>query len=115
MNYVKCRVGDLFDIHPTKAYKGNNSDILSDNGTIPVVANNSTNNGIGGYSLLEPTEKGGIITFSDTTTSDSIFYPFLHELMHIWLYEKGYKNQKDGCFTFEDICDFMATEYQTHN
>lgn len=74
MNYVKCRVGDLFDIHPTKAYKGNNSDILSDNGTIPVVANNSINNGIGGYSLLNPTEKGGIITFSDTTTSDSIFY-----------------------------------------
>ena len=31
-----------------------------------------------------------------------------HELLHIWLYEKGYKNQKDGCFTFEDICEICA-------
>lgn len=31
-----------------------------------------------------------------------------HELMHIWLYEKGYKNQKDGCFSFEDICEISA-------
>lgn len=74
MKYITCRVGDLFDIHPTKAYKGNNSDIMSSDGTIPVVANNSVNNGIGGYSKLDPTEKGGIITFSDTTTSDSIFF-----------------------------------------
>ena len=74
MEYIKCRVGDLFDIHPTKTYKGNNSDLFSANGTIPVVANNSINNGIGGYSNLKATEKGGIITFSDTTSTDSIFF-----------------------------------------
>lgn len=36
----------------------------------------------------------------------------LHELMHIWLYEKGYKNQKDGCFTFEDICEMVAYSHE---
>lgn len=72
--YKEFRVGDLFDIHPTKAYKGNNSDLFSSNGTIPVVANSGVNNGVGGFSEFEPTEKGGIITFSDTTTSDAVFY-----------------------------------------
>jgi hypothetical protein len=31
-----------------------------------------------------------------------------HELMHVWLYEKGYKDQQDGCFSFEDICEIAA-------
>jgi hypothetical protein len=40
----------------------------------PVIVNSSRDNGVGGYVGLEPTEKGNIITFSDTTTADSIFY-----------------------------------------
>jgi len=48
--------------------------LLSKDGKIPVVANTGNNNGICGYSNLNPTEKGGVITFSDTTTADSIFY-----------------------------------------
>ncbi|MBE7076401.1 MAG: hypothetical protein E7374_00730 [Clostridiales bacterium] len=68
------KVSNLFDIHPTKTYGINNSDLLSKDGVTPVVANTSNNNGIGGYSNLKPNEKGGIITFSDTTTADSIFY-----------------------------------------
>lgn len=72
--FKNFKVNELFDIHPTKTYKGNNSYLISKNGKIPVVANTSTNNGIGGYSNLKATEKGGIITFSDTTTADSIFY-----------------------------------------
>ena len=42
--------------------------------------NSSQHNGIGGHVNLPPTEEGGIITFSDTTTADSIFYqpnPFI--------------------------------------
>ena len=72
--FKNFKVNELFDIHPTKTYKGNNSYLISKNGKIPVVANTSINNGIGGYSNLMATEKGGIITFSDTTTADSIFY-----------------------------------------
>lgn len=31
-----------------------------------------------------------------------------HELLHVWLYENGYKNQQYGCFSFEDICEICA-------
>lgn len=67
------RVGDLFDIHPTTAYKMTNAQLMDD-GDNPVVVNSSYNNGIGGYSTQKTTEKGGMVTFSDTTTADAIFY-----------------------------------------
>lgn len=70
-------LGDLFDIRPTKAYKQTNDYLFSIDGRNPVVTNTSQNNGIGGFSTLDITESGGMIIFSDTTTSDSIFYqPF---------------------------------------
>lgn len=72
--WKEFRIGDLFDIHPTKAYKLNNSVLLEENGEYPVVVNSSYNNGIGGYTNNECTEKGNMITFSDTTSADSIFY-----------------------------------------
>lgn len=73
--FKKYRVGDLFDIHPTNAYKMSNAGLYLTKGSVPVLSNSSTNNGIGGYSGLKPTEKGGIITFSDTTTGgDTMFY-----------------------------------------
>lgn len=65
----------LFNIHPTKAYKMNNADLYKTLGKTPVLSNSSFNNGIGGYTILEATEKGNIITFSDTTTgTNTIFY-----------------------------------------
>lgn len=80
VKFKKFRVGDLFDIHPTKSYKGNNVDLFDANGVNPVLGNTSINNGVGGYSNKECLENGGIITFSDTTTADAIFYqpnPFI--------------------------------------
>jgi len=67
-------VGKLFDIHPTKAYKLTNSSLMEEDGVNPVVVNSSFNNGIGGYTNQKSTEKGGIITFSDTTSADAIFF-----------------------------------------
>ncbi len=67
------RVGDLFDIHPTQAYKLTNAQILDD-GDTPVAANSAYNNGIGGYSTKKPTEKGNMVTFSDTVDANTIFY-----------------------------------------
>lgn len=64
----------MFNIHPTKAYKLTNSEIFEDDGKNPVVVNSSYSNGIGGYTNLNPTENAGIITFSDTTSADAIFY-----------------------------------------
>lgn len=75
------KVGELFDIHPTTAYKMQNSELFASDGTTPVLSNSSVDNGIGGYCGLVPTERGGIITFSDTTTgADTMFYqssPFI--------------------------------------
>lgn len=68
------KIGDLFEIYPTKSYKETNNTLFNDEGKTPVIVNSSYNNGIGGYTNKEPTEKAGIITFSDTTTADSIFY-----------------------------------------
>ena len=75
------KVGTLFDIHPTRAYKMKNDELFATSGTTPVLSNSSVNNGVGGYCGLAPTERGGIITFSDTTTgADTMFYqpdPFI--------------------------------------
>lgn len=51
----------------------NNAQLL-DGGENPVIVNSSYNNGVGGYTSQKNTEDGNIITFSDTTTAESIFY-----------------------------------------
>lgn len=51
-----------------------NATLFETKGNIPVVTNSSLNNGISGYVALKPTEKGNMITYSDTTTSEGIFY-----------------------------------------
>lgn len=66
-------VGDLFDIHPTCSYKMTNSALI-DGGENPVLANSAYNNGVGGHSSLQTTEKGNMITFSDTVDANTIFY-----------------------------------------
>ena len=72
--FEKFRIGDLFTIRPTSSYKMTNLDLFREQGNTPVVTNTSVNNGVSGWVNLKPTESGGIITYSDTTTSDGIFY-----------------------------------------
>lgn len=75
MKYKSFQIKELFDIHPTKAYKLTNPQLFCDNGKVPVVTNTSENHGRSGYSNLEPTEHD-IITFSDTGTKspESFFF-----------------------------------------
>lgn len=91
--FSEFNVSDLFDIHPTAAYKINNDKLFAETGKTPVLSNSSQNNGIGGYSSLPPTETGKIVTFSDTTTGgDTIFYqpsPFIGYPHVQGLYPKG--------------------------
>lgn len=68
------KVGDLFDIHPTKAIDGVTSEDCIEGGRTPLVVNQSYNNGIAGKCNYEATEKGGIITFSDTWEGETFFY-----------------------------------------
>lgn len=73
-NWKPFKLNTLFDIHPTKAYISLSKEELNDGGSVPFVVNSADNNGVGGFSSLEATEKGGIITFSDTTNGDTFFY-----------------------------------------
>lgn len=71
--WKEFRVGDLFDIHPTKALEGLNSEECVGYG-VPLVVNQSNNNGVVGLCDYPPSEKGGIITFSDTWEGETFFY-----------------------------------------
>ena len=68
------KVGELFDIHPTKSYGQTNETLFATRGNVPVIVNSSRENGVGGWVALAATEKGNMITYSDTTTSDAVFY-----------------------------------------
>ncbi len=74
--WKKVAVNELFQVDNTIAEK-----VLGNSNTLtPVVTNSSKNNGITKYVLAEPTEQGGVITFSDTTSTDTLFYqphPFI--------------------------------------
>lgn len=67
VEWGEFRIGDLFDINPTKYYKLKNENILSLNGRVPLISNSSINNGVMGYSNLEANNKGNSLTCSDTT------------------------------------------------
>ena len=65
----------MFEINPTKYYRLSNDEIISKNGTVPLISNSSTENGVMGFSNLEPNNKGNTITCSDTTIgADTMFY-----------------------------------------
>lgn len=68
------KIGTLFNIHPTVSYGQTNATLFATKGNTPVIVNSSRENGVGGWVALKPTEKGNMITYSDTTTSDAIFY-----------------------------------------
>ena len=72
--WKEFQIGKMFEIYPTKDYKGMSNTDLNDGGTTPVIANSAINNGINGFSTLTPTEEGNIITFSDTTEGNTFFY-----------------------------------------
>lgn len=39
-----------------------------------------------------------------------------HELMHVWLYENGHKNQnRDEMFSYEDLCELVALSNSSIN
>lgn len=44
-------------------------------------------------------ERGSIQDMLDTVK---------HELAHVWLYENGHPYQSGGCFTYEDMCEYIA-------
>lgn len=47
---------------------------------------------------------------------DQMLLTLKHELMHVWLYENGHKNQ-DGqeIFDYEDVCEYVALSNNSIN
>lgn len=75
VEWGEYKLGDLFDINPTKYYRLENEEILAKDGTVPLISNSSTDNGVMGFSNLAPNNKGNTITCSDTTLgADTMFY-----------------------------------------
>lgn len=49
-------------------------------------------------------------------TAEQMLITLKHELMHVWLYENGHKNQ-DGkeVFGYEDVCELVALSNNSIN
>ncbi len=49
------------------------------------------------------------VVYIEGATEEEMLLTLKHELMHIWLYEHGHKNQ-DGTemFSYEDLCEYVA-------
>lgn len=75
IDWEDYEIDELFDVSPSKAYKFNDSKIITPNGTTPYVSNQSQDNGYIGFSDLEPLNSANVITLSDTWQSErTIFY-----------------------------------------
>lgn len=75
INWAEFRLGDLFEINPTKYYRLPNDEIISEEGAVPLISNSSTDNGVMGFSKLIANNTGNTITCSDTTMgAETMFY-----------------------------------------
>lgn len=75
VNLKEFKIGELFDIQLSKSYKNYSEKMIcSKGGTIPFISNISYNNGVKGYSNLKALNPGNVITISDTTDDNSVFY-----------------------------------------
>ena len=49
-------------------------------------------------------------------TKEQMLLTLKHELMHVWLYENGHKNQNnDEVFGYEDVCELVALSNNSIN
>jgi len=75
VKWGEFKLGDLFKINPTKYYRLQNEEIMSENGSVSLISNSSTGNGVMGFSNLKANNQGNTITCSDTTLgADTMFY-----------------------------------------
>ena len=102
-------VGKLFDVKPSKTYKNYTERMIcAIEGEVPFVSNISYNNGIKGYSELEALNPGNVITISDTTDDNSVFYqesPFIG-FSHVQILQP-----KDEMFAFfnKNIAQYIVS------
>jgi hypothetical protein len=75
VEWGEYKLGDLFEINPTKYYRLSNEEIISKEGSVPLISNSSTDNGVMGFSILESNNIGNTLTCSDTTMgAETMFF-----------------------------------------
>lgn len=75
VEWGEYKLGDLFEINPTKYYRLKNEQIISTDGSVPLISNSSTDNGVMGFSNLKANNIGNTLTCSDTTMgAETMFY-----------------------------------------
>lgn len=107
-NWKEFKVGDFFDIHPTKFIEGVSAGDCVNYG-VPLVVNSAENNGIAGLCDMLPTEEGNIVTFSDTTDGNTFFYqpkPFIGFAHVQGMYPKTRKWSKEELLFLSTIMMF---------
>lgn len=54
--------------------------------------------------------------YIEESTFEEMMITLKHELMHVWLYENGHKNQNgDEIFNYEDLCELVALSNNSIN
>ena len=54
--------------------------------------------------------------FVEKGTKEQMMLTLKHELMHVWLYENGHKNQTgDEVFDYEELCELVALSNNSIN
>lgn len=48
------------------------------------------------------------LVFIERNTIMNMLDTLRHELAHIWLYENGHPYQEGGCFTYEEVCEYIS-------
>lgn len=71
----------MFEINPTKYYRLENEEIISEIGKVPLISNSSSDNGVMGFSNLKANNKGNTITCSDTTLGAETMYYQQHDFI----------------------------------
>lgn len=54
--------------------------------------------------------------YIEYNTFEQMLFTLKHELMHVWLYENGHKNQNgQEIFNYEDLCELVALSNSSIN
>lgn len=56
------------------------------------------------------------LIYIEKSNQEEMLITLKHELMHVWLYENGHKNQDgDEIFSYEDLCEYAALSNDSIN
>lgn len=48
------------------------------------------------------------IVFIEEGSKEQMLTTLKHELAHVWLHENGHDEQDGGCFSYEELCEYIA-------